>query len=144
MLAVPPERVSVLGFVAVLSHAYAVSNINDTVCEPALVEEFELRAELVGQRPRATADHDRSEEQMALVDQAYGERLAGELGTPDRDVRVTAESTARAMACGTADVRKQSHSACLGSPGFRRRLRRGSWSFTPEGVISAGHRPLRV
>jgi hypothetical protein len=36
--------------------------------QPALVEEFELRA--FRQRPLATADQDRPEEQMALVDQA--------------------------------------------------------------------------
>jgi hypothetical protein len=40
------------------------------VCEPALVEELELSAELVGQRPLATADNARPEEQMALVDRA--------------------------------------------------------------------------
>ena len=56
--------------VVVLSDDYAVLKINDAVCEPALVEELELSAELVGQRPLAAADHDRSEEQMALVDQA--------------------------------------------------------------------------
>jgi hypothetical protein len=34
----------------------------------------------------AAANHDRPEKQVALVDQAQGERLAGEVCTPDRDV----------------------------------------------------------
>src|ERR1035441_10170270 len=60
--------------------------MNDAVSDPALVEEFELSADLVPQCALAAAHHDRPEEQMALVDQPQSERLASELGTPDRDV----------------------------------------------------------
>jgi hypothetical protein len=42
--------------------------MNDAVSEPALAEEFELCAEPVGQRVLAAANHDRPEEQVALVD----------------------------------------------------------------------------
>ena len=62
------------------SAAYAVSKMDDAVSEPALVEEVELSADVVGQGALAAAHHDRPEEQMALVDQPQSERLASELG----------------------------------------------------------------
>ena len=60
--------------------------MNDAVSEASLVEEFELCPDLVGKRPFAAAHQDGPEEQIALIDQAVGKRLASELGTPDRDV----------------------------------------------------------
>jgi hypothetical protein len=53
------------------SDTYAVSKMNDAVSEPALVEEFELRADVVEQRALAAAHHDRPEEQMTLVVAAW-------------------------------------------------------------------------
>ena len=60
--------------------------VNDAVAKAALVEQFELGTDVVGQGALAAAHHDRAEEQMALVDQPLADRLAGELGTADRDV----------------------------------------------------------
>ena len=51
------------------SAAYAVSEIDDAAPEPALVEKFELHADVVGQCALAAAHHDRPQEQMTLVDQ---------------------------------------------------------------------------
>jgi hypothetical protein len=54
--------------------------VNDAVSEPALIETFELRADVVCQGALAASHHDREQEQMALVDQPRADRLAGELG----------------------------------------------------------------
>ena len=61
--------------------------MNDAASEPALIQQFELRTDVVGQCPLAATHQDWPEEQMALVDQTRRDCLAGELGTPDRDVR---------------------------------------------------------
>ena len=42
--------------------------VNDAVSEPALIEKFELRADVVWQGALAASHHDRVQEQMALVD----------------------------------------------------------------------------
>jgi len=51
------------------SDAYAVVEVNDAVSEPALIEKFELRADVVWQGALAASHHDRAQEQMALVNQ---------------------------------------------------------------------------
>jgi hypothetical protein len=43
--------------------------VNDAVSEPAFIEKFELRADIVWQGALAASHHDRAQEQMALVDQ---------------------------------------------------------------------------
>jgi hypothetical protein len=68
------------------SGADAVVEVNDAVSESALIEKFELRVDVVRQGALAASHHDRAQEQMALVDQPRADRLAGELGTADRDV----------------------------------------------------------
>src|SRR5262245_15718199 len=68
------------------SGAHAVVEMNEAAREAALVEQLELRAHVVGHGALAASHHDRAQEQMALVDQPGADRLAGELGTPDRDV----------------------------------------------------------
>ena len=65
------------------SDAYAVVEVNDAVSEPVLIEKLELRADVVCQRALAASDHDRAQEQMALVDHARADCVASELGTPD-------------------------------------------------------------
>jgi hypothetical protein len=60
--------------------------VNDAVSEPAFIEKFELRADVVWQGALAASHHDRAQEQMALVDQPGADRLAGELGTANCDV----------------------------------------------------------
>jgi len=60
--------------------------VNDAVSEPALIEELELRADVVWQGALPASRHDRAQEQMALVDQPRADCVAGELGTPDCDV----------------------------------------------------------
>ncbi len=59
--------------------------VNDAVSEPALIEKFELRADVVWQGALAASHHDRAQEQMALVDEPRADCVAGELGTPDCD-----------------------------------------------------------
>jgi hypothetical protein len=60
--------------------------VNDAVSEPALIEKFELRADVVWQGALAASHHDRAQEQMALVDQPRADCVARELGPPDCDV----------------------------------------------------------
>jgi hypothetical protein len=57
--------------------------VNDAVWEPALIEKFELRADVVWQGALAASHHDRAQEQMALVDQLHADCVASELVTPD-------------------------------------------------------------
>src|SRR6476469_326646 len=61
----------------------AVVEMNDTILEAALIEQFELRADVVRQGAFAATHHDRAQEEMALVDQPGGDRLAGELAAGD-------------------------------------------------------------
>lgn len=53
--------------------------VNDAVSEPALIEKFELRADVVWQGALAASHHDRAQEQMALVDQPRADCVASEL-----------------------------------------------------------------
>jgi hypothetical protein len=61
--------------------------VNDAALEPALVHELELGTNVARQCALAATYNDRSEKEMELVDQACGDRLAGQLGTTDGDVR---------------------------------------------------------
>ena len=54
--------------------------MNDAVVEAALIEQFELRADAVRQGAFAATNHDRAQEEMALIDKAGADRLAGEPG----------------------------------------------------------------
>jgi hypothetical protein len=56
--------------------------VNDAVSEPALIEKFELNAHVVGQGALTASDHDRAQEQMALVHQPCADCMASELGAP--------------------------------------------------------------
>jgi len=59
--------------------------MNHAVFEAALVQQFELQANVVGQGPLAASDQDGREEQMALVDQPGLDRLGSEVGTAHAD-----------------------------------------------------------
>jgi hypothetical protein len=59
------------------SAADAIAEVNDAVSEPALFQEGERDADVVGQCALATTNDDRPEEQVQLVDQPRGDRLAG-------------------------------------------------------------------
>ena len=73
------------------SGAYAVMEMNDAVFEAALIEQFESRADVVRQGALAPTNHDRVQEEMTLVDQTGGDRLAGEIAAPNRDVGAQGE-----------------------------------------------------
>jgi hypothetical protein len=60
--------------------------VHDAAAKAALVQQLELGMDAGGKGALATAHEDRPEEEMALVDQPLGDRLAGELGPADRDV----------------------------------------------------------
>jgi hypothetical protein len=60
--------------------------VNDAAGEAVLVQQFEPDPDVVRQCAFPAADEDRAEEQVAFVDQARGDGLAGELRTADRDV----------------------------------------------------------
>ncbi|CAB4885409.1 unannotated protein [freshwater metagenome] len=57
--------------------------VNDAVSEPAFVEEFELHSDVVLQGALAAPHHDRTQEQMTLVDQTSAECVASELCPTD-------------------------------------------------------------
>ena len=65
------------------SGAYAVVEMNEAVSEAALIEQFESRPDVVRQGAFAAANHDRAQEEMALIDKAGADRLAGEIAAPD-------------------------------------------------------------
>jgi hypothetical protein len=60
--------------------------VDDAAVEATLVQELEVCAHVVRQCAFAATHHDRVEEQLALVDEACRDRLAGELGTTYRQV----------------------------------------------------------
>src|SRR6266540_135931 len=64
----------------------AVMEVDDAAAKAALVQQLELNMDAGGQGALATAHEDRHEDEMALVDQPLGDRLAGELRPADRDV----------------------------------------------------------
>src|SRR5437016_7439062 len=68
------------------SAARPVAQKDRPALKPALVEQLEPRAGVVRQRSLATADENRHEQQLQLVDQARDDRLTGELGAADADV----------------------------------------------------------
>src|SRR5216683_3002715 len=70
------------------SDPYTVVEVNDTASEAALAQKLELGANVAWQCMLPPADDDRGEEEAALVDQAFSDRLAGEFGTADGDAAV--------------------------------------------------------
>ena len=58
------------------SRGSAVVQVHDTVVEAMLVEQLQLHADVVGEERRASADDDRVEEHVALVDQACRQGVA--------------------------------------------------------------------
>jgi hypothetical protein len=80
----------------VVAHGSAsVVEVDDAAAKAPLVQQLELGMDAGGQRTLATANEDRPEEEMALVDQPLSDRLAGELGPPRSRCRIaSAPSTA--------------------------------------------------
>jgi hypothetical protein len=60
--------------------------VNHAVAETAFVQQFELQADMVGERRVAASDHDGHHEQLELVDQSGLGRLGGEVGTAHGEV----------------------------------------------------------
>src|SRR5688500_3725414 len=72
--------------VAVSLRTYAVVEVNHAALETAFVQQFELQADVCGEGPFTTSNHDGRDEQVALVYQPGPEGLGGEVGTADADV----------------------------------------------------------
>src|SRR5262249_4995283 len=68
------------------SDAEGVMQLDDAVSEPAFAEQFESRANIVGECPLAAPDEHRTKQQVAFVDQARGDRGPGQLRTADGEV----------------------------------------------------------
>ena len=60
--------------------------MNDAVVEAVLIEQFQLRPDVVRQGAFAPTNQDRAYEEMALIDEPGADRLAGEVAAPDREV----------------------------------------------------------
>ena len=56
--------------------------MNEAVLEAALIEQFELRADVVRQGAFAATNQDRAQEEMELIDKPGADRLAGEIAAP--------------------------------------------------------------
>ena len=68
------------------SDADTVAEVNDSISEAALVQELERQSNVIRQCALSATDDNRTEQQVAFVDQACCYRLAGELWTADGDV----------------------------------------------------------
>jgi len=86
MLAGSLEQVFAWPRVAVSVRHDAVLEVNDAVSEPAPIDKFEWRADVVRQGALAASHQNRAQEQMAVVDQPRADCLASELSTPNCDV----------------------------------------------------------
>src|SRR4051794_33702154 len=64
----------------------AVVQVDHAVAESPLARELERPPQAVAERGLAAADHDRRDEQMALVDKSGGDRVRGQLRPADRQV----------------------------------------------------------
>src|SRR5262249_58993170 len=64
----------------------SVMEVDDAALEAAIVEQLEPHPHVVGKGARSPAHDDRVEEEMALVDEAGGERRRGEVGTSHGEV----------------------------------------------------------
>jgi hypothetical protein len=87
-----PSRASGPGGVAAVNHA---------VAETAFVQQFELHADMVGERLVTASHHDGHEEQLPLVDQSGLEAWAARSGPPTVRSR-----SADAFSCRTASGSK--------------------------------------
>ncbi len=61
-------------------------DVHDAGLKASLVQQLELRTNVERERASAASHHNRSDEQMELVDQAGTDRVRGEFGAADGDV----------------------------------------------------------
>jgi hypothetical protein len=111
------------------SGADAVVEMNDAASKPALIQELEPRADVARQRALAATHHHRHEKEIALFDQPHANRLAGELGTPDRNFwaprqisaksRITAGVSAVLPAVSQRGYRRRAHAVQILQVGLR-------------------------
>ncbi|VBA42597.1 hypothetical protein LAUMK13_04108 [Mycobacterium innocens] len=59
---------------------------NHAAAKPVLGQQLEPDTHVAGKTPLAATDEDRAAEQVPLVDQTRGHRLAGQPGTTNADV----------------------------------------------------------
>src|SRR5215213_8259645 len=64
----------------------AVAQVHHAVAEPALVQQFELKPDPVGEELLAAAQHDGPDEQVVLVHQPGGDRMGAEGGTAHGEI----------------------------------------------------------
>jgi hypothetical protein len=68
------------------SRSGPVAEVDDAVAEAAFVQQLQVQPEVVGEGSGAASDHDRREEELALVDETGRERVACQLGAADGEV----------------------------------------------------------
>ena len=74
------------GAAAVCSCAGAVAQVHHAVAEPALIQQFELKPDPVGEEGLAAAHHDGPDEQLVLVHQPGGDRLGAQVRTAHDEI----------------------------------------------------------
>src|SRR4051812_5652588 len=64
----------------------AVADVDDTIAEPALVEELKVRARVTWERRLAGADEYGTDEQLTLIDEPRTESVRGEVRASHREI----------------------------------------------------------
>ena len=64
-----------------MENSESVAEVNHALAETSYLQQFEVQADIIGEKLLATSDHDRRDEHVALVDQPGPDRLRGEVGT---------------------------------------------------------------
>ena len=77
-----------------MSRRDAVAQVYDTAGKAAFVQQLECGMDARGEGTLATTDQNWPEQEMALVNQPFGDRLAGELRSADRRVRIARSPSA--------------------------------------------------
>ena len=68
------------------AHRAPVVEVHEATVEAALVDQFEIESDVIGQGRRAASYHDRREKEPILVDEARPDRFGGEVWSSDRQV----------------------------------------------------------
>jgi hypothetical protein len=61
--------------------------VDETAAEAPLVDQLQSDADAVGQRRGAAADQHRREQQVPVVDESGPDRVGGEIGAGDGEIR---------------------------------------------------------
>ena len=96
----------------------AVADVNDTIAEPALVEELKVSARVARKRRLARADEYRTDEQLTLIDEPGPESVRGEVRASHGEIFGSA--VLRAGCLGTSEPSRARRGPCQCACGWSR------------------------